>query len=288
MSARAQRLLTIATTKLYTELDARELHDLHDELSSYLYSGDSGLSESAHWSLMEMSFYLDVYLGKDVEAQVIYNTFRDKFGDHSPNIYAMKATLLQINENDETAIAAVEKLLKEALEYDTDQVSYLLLQKVLITIKARAHDREWTLNQVLSLIEKFPLDPELYCFAARIYTELGQFDRAAYCYEEVLCIMPFNYVAFGQLSEALYYRALKVEKVSAKRREVLQNALNNALRSVELSENYLKGWSFVAMISKRLDDRTKLFQLARSKIEKIANSSNRKNKATAELVLSQL
>ncbi|QLL31537.1 hypothetical protein HG536_0B04010 [Torulaspora globosa] len=288
MSARTQRLLTIASTKLYTELDAGELHDLHDELVAYTSSLGSGVSESAQLTLLEMLFYVKVYLSKDVDAQVIYNTLRDRFGEHSPSLYVMKATLLQINEGDQVAIDYIEKLIKESLEYDTDAVSYLLLQKKLLSIKASSHDKEWLLKQVLSLIEKFPLDPELYWFAAKIYTELGQFDRAAYCYEEVLCIMPFNYVAFGQLAESLYYKALKNEKLSTRRRDGLQKALENALRSVELSENYLKGWSFVAMISKKLDGRDKIFKLARSKIQQIADSSNAKNKATANLLLKNL
>lgn len=288
MSVRTQRLLTIATTKLYTELEAGELHDLHDELVSYTNGLESAVSESAHLTLMEMLFYVKVYLSKDVEAQVIYNTFRDRFGEHSPNLYVMKATLLQINESDQYAIAWIEKMIKEFLEYDTDQVSYLVLQKKLLSIKARSHDKEWLLSEVLSLIEKFPLDPELYWFAAKIYTEFGQFDRAGYCYEEVLCIMPFNYAAFGQLAESLYYRALKVEKSSTKSRDILQSALENALRSVELSESYLKGWSFVAMISKKLDDRDKIFKMARCRIQKIADSSNPKNKATATLLLNNL
>lgn len=286
MSVRTQRLLTIASTKLYTKLDAGDLHDLHDELVGY--SGFApGVSESAQLTLMEMLFYVKVYLSKDVDAEVIYNTFRDRFGENSPNLYVMKATLLQINEGSQAAIDYVEKMLK-SLEYDTDAVSYLVLQKKLLSIKGSSHDREWLLKQVVSLIEKFPLDPELYWFAAKIYTELGHFDRAAYCYEEVLCIMPFNYVAFGQLAESLYYKALKNEKSSTRRRDGLQKALENALRSVELSENYLKGWSFVAMISKKLDGRDRIFKLARSKIQQIADSSNAQNKATANLLLKNL
>ncbi|QLQ79049.1 hypothetical protein HG537_0B03960 [Torulaspora globosa] len=288
MSVGTQRLLTIASTKLYTQFDAGELHELHDELVIYLSSFGLGVSESARLALMEMMFYVKVYLSKDVDAQVIYNTFRDRFGENSPNLYVMKATLLQINEGNQVAIDWIEKLIKETLEYDTDAVSYLVLQKKLVSIKASSHDKEWLLKQVISLIEKFPLDPELYWFAAKIYTELGHFDRAAYCYEEVVCIMPFNYVAFGQLAESLYYKALKNEKSSTRRRDGLQKALENALRSVELSENYLKSWSFVAMISKKLDGRDKIFKLAHSKIQQIANSPNAKNKATANLLLKNL
>lgn len=282
-----EKLLRIASTKLYTQLEPAELQSLHDELRSYTRSGDPGLSQSVYLTLMEMLFFVDVYLSKDVEAEVIYNSFRDKFGEDSPNLYVMKATLLEINESDQAAVDYIEKLIKDSLEYDTDTLSYLLLQKKLLSIKARAHDREWLLTQLCSLIEKFPIDPELYWRAGELYNEFGQFDRAAYCFEEVLLIMPFNYVAFGQLAETLYYKSIKTEK-AAQLRSSLQQSLNNALRSVELSENYLKGWSLVAMISAKLDDKKELNTLARERIRLIAGSSSSREKATADLILKNL
>lgn len=288
MGSIREKLLTIATTKLYTQLEPAELQSLYDELRSYTSSGDPNLSQSTYLNLMEMLFYVNVYLSKDVEAEVIYNSFRDRFGEDSPNLYVMKATLLQINENDQAAVDYIEKLIKDSLEYDTDSLSYLVLQKKLISVKARAHDNEWLVSQVCSLIEKFPLDPELYFYAGKLYDELGQFSRAAYCYEEVLLIMPFNYVAFGNLAESIYYKAIKTERSVKLNYDTLQKSLNNALRSVELSENYLKGWSFVAMVSEKMGDKKELNTLARKRIEYIATTSNSKNRATAELVLKNL
>lgn len=276
------------STQLYTQFDTEELQELHDELKLYMKSGDPDLSQSAYLLLMEMLFYVNVYLNRDIDAEVIYNTLRDRFGENSPKLYVMKATLLQINENDQAAIEFIETLTKETLEYDTDSVSYALLQKKLLSITARSHNKEWLLRQLISLVEKFPLDAEIWWFAGKIYFELGQFERAAFCYEEVICIMPFNYVAFGQLAETLYYKALRVDKSQAKIRGTLQKSLNNALRSVELSEFYLKGWSFVAIISAKLDNKKQLVNLARTKLQEISNSSNSKNKATADLILKNI
>lgn len=276
------------TTQLYTQFDAVELQKLHDELKHYMKSGDPDLSQSAYLLLMEMLFYVNVYLSKDIDAEVIYNTLRDRFGENSPKLYVMKATLLQINGNDKAAIEFIENLTEERLEYDTDSMSYVLLQKKLLSITARSHNKEWLLRQLISLLEKFPLDAEIWWFAGEIYFELGQFERAAFCYEEIICIMPFNYVAFGQLAETLYYKALRVDKSQAKIRSTLQKSLDNALRSVELSEFYLKGWSFIAIISAKLDNKKQLINLARSKLQEISNSSNSKNKATADLILKNI
>lgn len=235
-----------------------------------------------------MLFYIDVYLSKDVDAQVLYNTLRDRFGEDSPKLYAMKATLLQINDGDQIAIEYIEKMLNEKLEYDTDSVSYVLLQKRLIAIKAPAHNNEWLLSQLLELSEKFPLDSEIWWMLGNTYMELGQFESASYCYEEVVILLPFNYVAFAQLAEALYYKANRVDKLQAKVNSTLQMALNNALRSVEISELYLKGWCFIAKITSLLNEKKELRNLSLSKISEIAKYSNKQDQVTAKLILNKL
>ncbi|GCE96998.1 hypothetical protein ZYGM_000965 [Zygosaccharomyces mellis] len=288
MDATRGRFLSICASKAYTQFSPEELIELNEGCKSYMQLKDPGLSQAQYFSLMEMLFYLAVYLCKDVEAQVLYNTFRDRLGEDSPRLYGMKSTLLQINESDSAAVEFIEKLIKERLEVDTDSVSYLLLQKRLISIQSKDHDKDWILRQLLDLSEKFPIDPEIWWFASQNYFELGQFERAAYCLEEVVLLTPFNFVAFARLAEILYYKSLRVDKSGAKSRLSLQNALNNALRSVELSESYLKGWSLVALTSSKLDGKGRVLQLAKNKLQNTANGFNSQNKATAELILKSI
>lgn len=282
------KFLAIMASRAYTQFEPEELRELYDGCKRYMKSEDPGLTQADYLSLMEMLFYVGVYLCDDVECQVLYNTFRDRFGEDSPRLYAMKATLLQINEGDAAAIAFIQSLTEQSLEIDTDSMSYVLLQKKLLSMQRRDHDKEWLIRQLLLLIEKFPIDPELWTVAGQTYFELGQFDRAAYCFEEVICVTPFNYPAFGKLAEILYYKALRVDKSAAKAKVTLQQALNNALRSVELSESYLKGWSLVAVASQKLEGKKKLLQLAKSRLEQIAHTSNPRNKVTAELILKSI
>ena len=97
--------------------------------------------------------------------------------------------------------------------------------------------------------------------------------------------MPFNYVGFAQLAEVMYYKAESVGGDDAKREAVLKTALNNALRSVELSETCLKGWTLIAVICKKLNTKPLLLELATKKLQEITNSPNVLDKATAEFVL---
>lgn len=279
-----EKLLTIQNTCYYVQLSAEEIVTLYKELKAYLGSGDPKLKEIDYISLMDLLFQLSCYMGKDVECEVLYKGLKDRFGENSPRLHLMQATLLQINENDDIVEEYISGLLREVLKFETDSQDYLLMSKKLLSIKRNKLPQETWLRQLLDLVEKFPSDAELWWMCGTEYYSLGQFDRSAYCFEEVLCITPFNYVAFAQLGEVLYYKALRGNRAS---KDTLKNSLDNFLRSVELSEMFVKGWSFIAKISKELS-KNKLLNLARTKLEEIAATGNEQDKATAKLILESL
>ncbi|EWH17632.1 hypothetical protein P283_J20586 [Saccharomyces cerevisiae P283] len=285
-----EKLLTIMNTKAYTQFNPEQLLQLENEMKIYMKSGDSALTEGNYFFLMEMLFYVLVYRNQDVDAQVVYNTLRDRLGENSYKMVIMKVTLLQINGNDKGAIEYLENLLNDDLEYETDFVTYVSIAKKLIAIKTTSKNlsQESILKEVVALTDKFPLDAELWWYASEIYFEMGQFEKAHYCLEQVLCITPFNYACFGRLSETLYYEALRSKKQT--KIELLEKALKNALRSVELSELYLKGWALVNIISRELgrNKQNDLIKLSASKLKEISAKSNNKDKITAELILNKI
>ena len=282
-----ERFLTIMSTRLYTQLEPQEVLDLHDELERYLRRGDAGLSEPQSLSLVEMLFHLSVYLGYDVNAQVLYGTLRDRLGERSPRLYVMNATLKQINESDVEAIKYLEKLLVEEYEFDSDPATYGLLAKKLLAIKwelarAAGQGNNTLMKELVTLIEKLPLDPELWWYLGDLYVQEGRLAEAKYCFEEVVLIMPFNYVGFARLSEVQYYAAMKEKKES---KELLQESLNYALRAVELSGLYLKGWTFVAVTAQLLEGKDKILALAVEKLKEISKVSNSNDRKAAERIL---
>ncbi|KAL3230199.1 hypothetical protein RNJ44_01562 [Nakaseomyces bracarensis] len=288
-----ERLLSVMTTKVYTQFDAEELVDLYNEL--VLRMGSIERSREANdVSLVEMYFFVCCFLGRDQEADLVFKRLRDRFGDSSPRIRVMKATLLEINENDGAAMGYLENLLR-GMEYDADSTSYLMLSKKLLSIKLRNNKKNEVqmLKDTLAVIEKFPLDPELQWMCAELYASSGELTKAAFCIEEVILAMPFNYVAFARLAELHYYRYLREfgDKNSKKRKEglpLLERALQNALRSVELSELFLKGWTLVATISKELENKSQLLAMSKSKLEEISDVSNPNDSRIAKKFLQKL
>lgn len=290
LTAIRQRLLTINNTKAYVQFDAKQTVQLFAEIKRYLRHGDGQLASSQQMALMEMLFYLAIFCGEDVEAEVVYNQVRDKLGGESCKLQVMKATILQFNESVEVAIKYLEGILREEYEFNTDMASYTALSKKLLSLrmyygKGKDNTTSW-IQEINTLLEKCPLDPELWWFLAQLYKANKQYEYAIHSLQEVLLIMPFNYIAFAQLSELYVYHSLNAthkDKVA-----ILQLALGNALRSVELSETYLKGWTLVKIICEKLDDdKSTLIGLANKKLIQIEQTSNENDKFIANYILSQ-
>lgn len=288
---RREKLLTVMTTRAYTRFEPQELVQLYNELLMRMGKLERS-SEPNDVSLLEMYFYVCCYLGKDQEMSLVFQRLRDRFGESSPRVAVMKATMMEVEGNDSSAAKQyLEGRLKE-LEYDADSVSYVMLSKKLLALKMRdlKKNPQQQLKETLALIEKFPLDPELQWVCSELYYSLKDLDKAIYCIEEVLVAMPFNYVAFARLSELLYYKYVReFQDKPAKRRDTaaLQQALDNALRSVELSELFLKGWSLVATISKELD-KPQLLQLSKKKLQEISEVSNSNDARIAKKFLQKM
>lgn len=302
LTAVRQRLLTINNTRAYVEFDPRETVWLYQDTKRYLKHGDTQLTSEQRLSLMEMLFYLSIFCSEDVEAQIMYNQISDMLGEESCKLQVMKATLLQFNDSIDKAIKYLEDLIHQEYEYDTDMASYTVLSKKLLTLKmyysnnynnnenkqTKAYWNTW-IKEINILIEKSPLDPELWWFLAKIYETNKQFDYAIHCLQEVVLIMPFNYIAFAKLAEIYVYHSMDTKINHKDKIEILKLALNNALRSVELSETFLKGWTLVKLICERLKDKdkTRLVKLANKKLKEIETNSNDSDRFIANYVLSK-
>ncbi|CEP64573.1 Emc2p LALA0_S12e02036g [Lachancea lanzarotensis] len=279
-----QRYLAIQSTRHYTQISAEEIVTLWTQLKAFLGAGNCPMSEIELLSLTHMLFDLSIYVDKDVEAETIYKTFKDRFGPNSPYLFVMRATIMQVNEGDQRAEDYLKRLLDEYLVDDTDIVGYPLINKKLLAVQRKSLSTEQYISRLLDLVEKFPVDSEAWYALAQGYIQLGQLKQAAYCLEEILCISPFNYVVFADLSEILYYSSGKDNK---NKKNLLQQSLNNALRSVELSELYVKGWAFAAMASKLLDN-SKILHLSNKKLKEITEKGNATDVATAKKILEHI
>lgn len=264
-----EKLLTIHKTAAWTVLPPAEIEYAYKEAKFLLASGLNGLNELNYMSVTELLFYLCIVRGSDEEAQSIYQTVKDQFGEDSPRIHLMRATLIQVTESDDAAKEYINKLIKGQLEIATDSEDYVQMKKKLLAIERPSMTKEKWVQELLDLVEKFPLDAELWSLLSKEYEESGNYDQAIYCMEEVIVSIPFNYEAFGQLAYLHYLKYTKDPSSEAS----LQSSLSNALRSVELAEAYVKGWGLVLTTSEKLMKKD-LHELATRKLVELQKNTD--------------
>ncbi|CDO94364.1 unnamed protein product [Kluyveromyces dobzhanskii CBS 2104] len=263
-----EKLLTIHRTAAWAVLPPKEIDLVYKETKIVLATGLSGLDNISYMSLIELHFYLSIIRGEDVEAESLLKTVTDQLGEDSPRIHLMKATLIQVTQSDDEAKKYIEDLLKNHLEIATDSEDYLQMKKKLLTIERPSMNREQWVKELMDLVEKFPLDAEIWSLLAYEYQEAGNLRQAIYCTEEVILAIPFNYEAFGQLAFLHYLKS----QTDAEPKQSLQSCLSNALRSVELAEAYVKGWGIVLKASEKLN-KTEINKLAIRKLQEIQRNN---------------
>ncbi|KAH3902528.1 uncharacterized protein SCODWIG_02936 [Saccharomycodes ludwigii] len=306
-----EKLISIATTGYYAQLDPKQIEETYHELKTYL-KFSTGLTNMEYFQLLDLLLILCLYKGRDTEAEFLYKALCDKFGEDSPFLHYYRSLLHEIGNinnpdvEDTTPVEKdIENLISTHLEVETDNVDYLLMSKRYLMLKKRGCSIQTWLRLCFGLLEKFPMDAELWYSCALEYFKLELYDQAIYCFEEVVMLTPFNYVALGSLGEALYYKyksntttiTNKNNNNLAETIYVLQEALDRFLKSVELSENYMKSWCFIAIICKEILDlsnndkkyskKRELLDLAKRQLQK-TDIMNESDKTACKLVLSNI
>lgn len=266
------KLLAIHKTGAWAILPPKEIDLAYKETKLLIDAGLNGLDEISYFSMVELLFYLCLVRGEDTEAETLYKTVTDRLGDDSPRIHVMHSMLIQVTQSDDAAKKYIEDLIKNQLEIATDSEDYVQMKKRLLAIERPSMSKEKWVKELLDLVEKFPLDAEIWSLLSQEYQEAGDLRQAIYCMEEVIIGVPFSYEAFGQLAYLHYLKSQSDSDPEA----ALQSSLSNALRSVELAEAYVKGWGIVLKTSQKLNKKPELTQLAVRKLQELQqNNDNR-------------
>lgn len=232
------KLLNIHRLGLYATFTPGQVSSTYALLVNYLNYNLNSISSIKYYDLLELQFYLSLLSNRDVEAKTCLDRIIDKFGDQdSQRTAILKATYLEATLDTKTAIDYLSKRTKNEL---------LCLKKRVALSKRTTSQADYikALNGYLNIT---PLDTEVWYELAETYYEIGHYEKAVYALQEILIILPFAYNIFarvGEIEHAIFKRDGDVE--------TLVSSIKHFLRSVELSANYVRGWSGVYITSKEL------------------------------------
>ncbi|CAK7894053.1 ER membrane protein complex subunit 2 [[Candida] anglica] len=262
-----KRFLKIAQSGIVAQYTPKQLSELRLELLAF---PTDSLNPVEFFSLLELQFYVSLLTNHDVEAKAALDRIVDQFGaDKSQRIKVLQSLYLESIGEDEKAT----KIL-------TGNPDELELSRRLTTFSRKTgknnnEDNSDYINTLIFFLDLTPSDIKTWAELANEYSKTGNYERAIFCYKEILLYEPYAYNIFYKVGLQYYYHFLQIESGLRDKKEklleavdILTNSRNNFLRSVELCESFEKGWLGVYTIGE-LEFNKKLSSKSPSKESRI-------------------
>jgi tetratricopeptide (TPR) repeat protein len=140
--------------------------------------------------------YAALDYGDTATADALCDALEARFGTASTRTRATRAaTALGKGEH-----AAARRLLDDALEEHPGEAR---LRRMRVACAKAAGDDAGAIAAMTAYLEDFGADEEAWLELGRLYAERCAYERALFCYEEVLCAKPFDANAHRRIGEVL-------------------------------------------------------------------------------------
>ncbi|KAK7203957.1 hypothetical protein BZA70DRAFT_240555 [Myxozyma melibiosi] len=274
-----------------------ELTALYERSYAFITSGTAArkLETGELYSVFELHFYLALLTSHDVEAAAILTTLSDRFGSGSPRVAVLEALNIEATETLAKALEFIDK------RPETEIGAWKRRIAILKTTagSAPATMKTQYVTELVKLVDHVPSDAEAWSELAHAYIDAGLYSQALFALHEVLLLVPLAYNINALVGEIglKFSSVLQSQGSTALAEDKLVEAVKFFLRSVELCEDYVRGWTGVLVGSTRILQQSKptadvkLYQLvqemARKQLQKIVDTKDARAEdlAAAEMVL---
>ncbi|CAD6593138.1 MAG: hypothetical protein ASARMPRED_007081 [Alectoria sarmentosa] len=199
------------------------------------------------WVMYEKLFLSSLRTGDDKAAFNCLEKLMNRFGATNERIMGLRGLYQEAVAKDD---AALERVLQE---YDEilaeDSVNTPVAKRRIALLQNLSRTTE-AIDALAELLESSPTDIEAWTELSDLYLAQNLFPQAIFCLEEVLLVAPNAWNIHAHLGEVLYLSAMNGNENSEDR--ILAEATRRFCRSVELCDDYLRGYYGLKLTSDRL------------------------------------
>ncbi|KAF1360317.1 hypothetical protein EJ07DRAFT_155295 [Lizonia empirigonia] len=198
------------------------------------------------WAIHENLFLSALRTGDEASAAQILSRLEARFGEHNERIVALRGIY---NEATAQSTADLEKVFdgyEKILREDPTNVSVRKRRVAVLKSLNRPAD---ALTAITVLLQNSPTDMEAWAEASDLYATQGAWGQAIFCAEEVLLLAPLSWSAHAHAA-TLHFLCSGCS--SPPSLSALNLALKHFCRSVELNENYLRGFYGLKTVAAKL------------------------------------
>ncbi|KXT00893.1 hypothetical protein AC579_9274 [Pseudocercospora musae] len=207
-----------------------------------------GNSESLEkWSATENLFLATLRSGDNDSAYALLESLTDRFGLENERIAALRGLWAEATAKTPQELLDVLKNYEEILKEDP---SNFAIRKRRCALLRSMGQTEQALNALTNLVDTSPTDAEGWSELGSLYEELGMYEQAIFCLEEVLLLMPNAWNMQAKIAEVLYVSAN--QKQGEETARTLAESMRRFCRSIELCDDYLRGYFGLQISTTRL------------------------------------
>lgn len=198
------------------------------------------------WMIYENLMQSCLRTGDERSASLCLERLTNRFGAQNERVMALRGIFQEATAENDAALANVLKEYETILQKDPSNMPVTKRRIALLRSLNRVPEAVAALNQFL---DSSPTDAEAWAELADLYVTQGMYQQGIFALEEVLLITPNAWNIHARLGEVLYIASTVSEANGDK---YLTESLRRFCRSVELCDDYLRGYYDLKITSSRL------------------------------------
>jgi len=189
--------------------------------------------------------------GDQESARLCLERLSSRFGAANERIMGLKGLYKEAIAQDDKALQQVLEEYDEILKTDPSNIPVSKRRIALLKTLGKTAEAISALNH---LLDASPTDAESWAELGDLYVSQGLYQQAIFSIEEVLLITPNAWNIHARLGEILYIAAgaSTPGNSEASSEKYLTEALRRFCRSIELCDDYLRGYYGLKLTSSRL------------------------------------
>lgn len=191
------------------------------------------------WGELEQTFYACLRTQDDKSAHLCLERMMKRFGAGNQRVVAMRGLYQEAIAKDDAGLRAVLQEYNKILEQNPMNVPVHKRRIALIRSIGR---EEEAIMSLVAFLESFPTDTEAWCELSDLYHSQGLLAQAIFCLEEALLTVSNAWNLHARLGELNFMASQAGSDSSEAGTRYLVDAIHRFSRSIELCDNYLRGY----------------------------------------------
>ncbi|KAI1319885.1 tetratricopeptide [Xylariaceae sp. FL0255] len=212
--------------------------------TSALQSILSASETNESWTVYENLLLSCLRTGDDDSAHQCLARLVNRFGDENERIMALKGLLKEATAADDAALDTVLQEYDDILQSNPTNLPIAKRRAALLRCMGRIPE---SVNALSALLDISPTDAEAWSELADLYLSQGLYSQAIFSQEEVLVLQPNAWNIHARLGEMLLMAAKASDTPTR-----LAEAVKRFCRSVELCDDYLRGYYGLKLATQQL------------------------------------